>query len=315
MARKKGNDVHGWVILNKPLGLSSTQALGRVRWLLDAKKGGHGGTLDPLATGILPLAFGEATKTIPYILNAQKTYVFEVSFGKATNTDDAEGEVVETSDHVPTVGDIQNILPQFTGEIEQIPPAYSALKIDGERAYAKARKGEEVKMKPRPVTIIEILFHGLEGNVGTFEATVSKGTYIRSLGRDIAAALGSCGHITRLHRTSIGVKDGQMTEKQAISLDDIEKKVASVGGKGHIPPHLLGAIDCLLDDIPAQNITPEEAHDLRLGKQITLPQSKTKGYTGLLRATNTAGQILSLLEVTEDGQAKVVKNFNANDIV
>ena len=310
--RKKGQQVDGWIILDKPLEISSTSALGRVRWLLDAQKGGHGGTLDPLATGVLPLAFGEATKTIPYILNAQKTYVFDVTFGTATNTDDVEGEVVESSDHLPKAEDIQNILPQFTGDIEQVPPAYSALKIDGERAYAKARKGKEVVMKPRPVTIIELLFHGIEGNVATFEATVSKGTYIRSLGRDIASALGSCGHISRLRRIAIGPKEGKLTEKQAISLEDVEKKVASAGGKGHIPPHLLGAIDCLLDDIPAQEITPTEAQDLRLGKEITLSQANNKKVVGLLRATNSAGQILSLLQVTEDGIAKVVRNFNAN---
>ena len=310
--RKKGQQINGWLILDKPYEMSSTQALGRVRWLLDAQKGGHGGTLDPLATGVLPLAFGEATKTIPYILNAQKTYVFDVTFGTATNTDDIEGEVVATSDHVPSAADLQKILPQFTGQIAQTPPAYSALKIDGERAYAKARKGEEVKMQPRPVTILELHFQGLEDKVATFEATVSKGTYIRSLGRDIAAALGSCGHISRLRRTAIGQNKGKLTEKQAISLEEVEKKVASAGGKGHIPPHLLGAIDCLLDDIPAQEITPSEAQDLRLGKEISLPQVET---VGLLRAVNAQGHILSLLEVAENGQAKIVRNFNCNDIV
>lgn len=310
--RKKGQKVDGWIILDKPYEMSSTQALGKVRWLLDAQKGGHGGTLDPLATGVLPLAFGEATKTIPYILNAKKTYQFDVTFGTATNTDDIEGEVVETSDHIPTAEDIQNTLPKFTGDIEQVPPAYSALKIDGERAYAKARKGEEVVMKPRLVTILELEFQGIEGNVATFEAIVSKGTYIRSLGRDIASALGSCGHISRLRRTSIGEKGGKLTEKQAISLEDVEKKVASAGGKGHIPPHLLGAVDSLLDDIPAHEITPSEAQDLKLGKELTLPQVQS---TGLLRAVNAEGQILSLLDVTEGGQAKIVRNFNINDIV
>lgn len=308
--KKKGNPINGWVILDKPLGLSSTQALGRVRWLFDAQKAGHGGTLDPLATGILPLAFGEATKTIPYILNADKTYRFAVTFGKATNTDDAEGDVVETAPHIPNAAEINAILPQFTGDIEQIPPAYSALKINGERAYAKARKGEEVQLKPRPVAIFALEFLGQKGAVATFEATVSKGTYIRSLGRDMAKALGSCGHISLLRRIAVGAKNGKMTEKHAISLEEIEKMVASAGGKGHIPPKLLGAVDCLLDDIPAQTLSTEQAQDLKLGKEIHFLGVEN----GLVRGINAEGQIVSLLEVT-NGTAKVSRNFNINDIV
>jgi len=305
--RKKGQPINGWVILDKPLGLSSTQALGRVRWLFDAQKAGHGGTLDPLATGILPLAFGEATKTLPYILNAQKTYRFAVTFGQATNTDDAEGEVVETADYTPNVHEIKAILPQFMGDIMQTPPAYSALKINGERAYSKARKGEEVTLKPRPVTVFALEFLGQKGAVATFEATVSKGTYIRSLGRDMAKALGSCGHISLLRRVAIGAENGKMTEKHALSLEELEKIVAFAGGRGHIPPEVLGAVDCLLDDIPAHIISPEQAQDLKQGKQIQLAEA----LNGQIRATNAEGQIVSLLEVT-DGIAKVSRNFNIN---
>ena len=300
--RRKGQNINGWLVLDKPLEISSTGALGRARWLLDAKKAGHGGTLDPLATGVLPLAFGEATKTLSFILERRKTYIFDVTFGTATNTADAEGDICETSGFIPTAQDIERVLPAFTGPIKQTPPAYSAIKVDGERAYKKARSGEEVKLKARDVTVHALRFSGLEDGVASFEADVSKGTYIRSLGVDIAKAAGSCGHISRLRRTRVG----QMTLEGSITLDDLEKKVAKASGKGHIPENLLFETDWALDDIPALAVSSTDADRLRHGKQITLPQAPE----GLVRAKTEAGALVSLLEVASDKSTTIVRNFN-----
>lgn len=304
--RKKGQPVSGWLVLDKPHGMSSTQALGRVRWLLDAQKGGHGGTLDPLATGVLPLAFGEATKTLPFVLDKSKTYQFEVTFGTATTTADVEGEVTETSAHIPAQQDIEAILRQFTGDIEQTPPAYSAIKIDGERAYKKARKGEEVEMQARKVTIYGLKMLSCGAKTATFEAEVSKGTYIRSLGVDIARASGSCGHITKLRRVLVGNMDIQ----NAIPLEEVEKKVANSGGKGHIPPNLLFETDWVLDDILACQVSAADADRLKHGQSIALPDAPQ----GLVRAKSEAGELISLLEVAADGSTIIVRNFNMNDI-
>lgn len=300
--RKKGQPIHGWLVLDKPLHLSSTQALGRVRRLLDAQKGGHGGTLDPLATGILPLAFGEATKTLSFILDAYKTYRFCVTFGEATTTGDVEGEVCQTSDHRPNLEDIKKVLPKFIGEIEQTPPAYSALKVDGERAYKKARAGEEVVLKPRKVTIKSLKVLEVNGCVATFEAEVSKGTYIRTLGQDMAKTLGTCGHISFLRRVAIG----KMTQKTALCLEEIEKKVAKLADKGHIPAELLYPVDWVLDDIPAYNVTDVQAQKLRRGLEITLPNA----LKGLGRAKTEEGKLLSLVHIDAQGCAKVARNFN-----
>ncbi len=300
--RKKGELVNGWLLLDKPYDISSTKALGRVRWLFDAKKAGHGGTLDPLATGVLPLAFGEATKTIPYVIDSDKTYVFEVTFGTATSTDDIEGEVIETSLNIPSRTDIENILPKFIGKISQTPPAFSAIKIDGERAYKKARSGEEVTMKSREVTINSLELLDYTDKKATLKADVSKGTYIRALGRDMAKSLGSCGHISVLRRVAIG----KMTEQKAITLEEIEKIVANAGGKGHIPESLLYDVDWVLDGIPAYQVTAEQAFRLSRGQDITLPQAPV----GLVRVKEEDGKILSLLEVGSDGSAKVARNFN-----
>ena len=300
--RKKGQNINGWLILDKPKGISSTGALGRVRWLLDAKKGGHGGTLDPLATGVLPLAFGEATKTLSFILEKSKTYLFDVTFGTATTTADTEGDVCQTSDCLPTPEEVKAILPEFTGKIKQIPPAYSAIKVDGERAYKKARGGKEVTLKAREVTVHSLEFLGMEGKVASFEADVSKGTYIRSLGVDIAKALGSCGHISRLRRTKVG----NMSLEHSLTLEDVEKKVANAGGKGHIPPNVMLETDWALDDIPALAVSAADADKLRCGMEIHLPQAPQ----GLVRAKTESGGLISLLEVAADKSAKVVRNFN-----
>ena len=303
--RKKGQAISGWLILDKPYGISSTGALGKVRWLLDAQKGGHGGTLDPLATGVLPLAFGEATKTLPYVLEKSKTYQFEITFGQATTTADAEGDVIETSKTVPSATSLEQILPQFTGQIEQIPPSYSAIKVDGQRAYKKARQGEDVVLKPRQVNVHHLKLLRFAENKALLEACVSKGTYIRSLGVDIAKALATCGYISQLRRTEIGV----MKACDAVLLEDIEKRVANLGGKGHIPPNLLLPTDWVLDDILACTVTTEEANQLLHGQAICLPNIPP----GMVRVKTQAGQLLSLLKVASDGSTEIVRNFNVNN--
>lgn len=211
-------NVSGWLILNKPYDFGSTQAVGKIRWLLSAKKAGHAGTLDPLATGILPIAIGEATKTVPYVQDGSKIYRFSLVWGAATNTDDTEGEIIATSDFRPTKQQVLDVLPDFSGEITQIPPIFSAIKINGERAYDLARAGEDVTVPPRQVFIdrLELLEHGEEKS--TFEVTCAKGTYIRSLARDMAIALGTKGHVGALHRSQVG----SFSDDDAIELADFE---------------------------------------------------------------------------------------------
>ena len=216
--RKKGNPINGWLILDKPKGMTSTQAVGKIRWLFNARKAGHAGTLDPLATGILPIALGEATKTVSYAVDGAKSYRFTVRWGVETDTDDTEGAVIMTSDNRPDRAAIQTILPEFTGQIMQRPPAFSAIKVDGERAYDLAREGHDVELTQRPVTINRLAIADQPDNDHTvFEADCGKGTYVRSLARDMGRALGCYGHVTALRRTVVG----GFTEDDAISLDEL----------------------------------------------------------------------------------------------
>lgn len=216
--KRQKRAVSGWLILDKPYDMTSTQAVGKVRWLLAATKAGHAGTLDPLATGILPIALGEATKAVPHVQDGRKVYRFEVRWGSATSTDDAEGEVVAVSDRRPAEAEILAVLPAFTGLIEQVPPAFSAIKIGGERAYDLARAGEAVELKPREVTIdsLSLVAHGIETT--TFEVTCGKGTYVRALARDVAERLGTRGHVARLHRAAVG----DFHDADAVCLADFE---------------------------------------------------------------------------------------------
>jgi tRNA pseudouridine55 synthase len=216
--KKLKRNVSGWLILDKPYGMTSTQAVGKVRWLYAAEKAGHAGTLDPLATGLLPIALGEATKTAPFLQAGGKRYRFEVRWGAATTTDDAEGEVVAKSDVRPDETAVRAVLPRFTGTILQRPPAFSAIKVDGARAYDLARAGEAVELAPRPVTIDELnlLAHGTENS--SFELACEKGTYVRSLARDLAEALGTRAHVAALRRTAVGA----LTEKDTVALADLE---------------------------------------------------------------------------------------------
>ena len=262
MKSKLKSTVHGWLILDKPEGLTSTQALGKVRRLLDGNKAGHGGTLDPLATGILPLAFGEATKLIPYIIDGDKEYEFTIRWGEARTTDDAEGRVTETSDARPDEAKIRAMLPSFTGPIEQVPPAFSAIKLQGERAYDIARAGGSPDLKPRQVLIHALELQDIPDRDRTrFRVRCGKGMYVRALARDLAAKLGTYGYIARLRRTRVGPFD--LTK--AISLAELEK----LGHNGAALTALL-PLRTALDDIPALDLTDSEAQRLRMGQTVLI---------------------------------------------
>jgi tRNA pseudouridine55 synthase len=296
--------LHGWIILDKPIGLGSTQAVSAVKRALreagePKTKVGHGGTLDPLASGVLPIAIGEATKVAGRMLDATKAYGFTIRFGEETNTLDAEGEVIATSGVRPTLADVEAVLPRFTGEIEQVPPAYSALKVEGKAAYARARAGEEVGLTPRTVTIRDLRVQEMGGSEVTLSATVSKGTYIRSLARDIAHGLGTVGHVSYLRRT----RAGPFALKSAISLDFLNELAKARDLTRAVLP-----LEAALDDIPALPVTPDQAVLLRHGQRLGgFPVSP-----GLQVATSD-GIPVALVEATADG-LKVVRGFNLLDV-
>jgi tRNA pseudouridine55 synthase len=316
--RRKGTPIHGWIVLDKPLGISSSQAVGAVRRLTGAMKAGHGGTLDPLATGILPIALGEATKTVAWAMAGCKTYRFTVRWGEARTTEDAEGAVTATSPHRPGRAAIEAALPQFTGRIMQRPPVYSAIKVDGARAYALARAGEaedtgaaaaaraEIELAPRPVEIESIRLLAIpDEDHAEFEARVGKGTYIRALARDLASALGTVGYVSALRRTSVGPFD----EKVAISLD----KLASLGHSAAALEHLL-PIETALDDIPALALTEAEAYRLRCGQAVTPMRPPERARldqlgNGVMVRAKTGGMLVALVE-TDAGWLRPVRVIN-----
>jgi tRNA pseudouridine55 synthase len=297
--------MHGWIILDKPLGLGSTQAVAAVKRNLRSAgfgkvKVGHGGTLDPLATGVLPIALGEATKLCGRMLDASKTYDFTISFGKETSGLDAEGEIVATSDQRPSLAQVEAALAQFTGPIAQIPPAYSAIKIDGKRAYDLARAGAVVEMKSRNVTVHDLCIHSVATvgalNAVTLTADVSKGTYIRSLARDIAYALGTVGHVSMLRRT----RAGPFSLQSAISLDKL-----NAFGQGAAQEDIILPIEAGLVDIPALNLSPEQARAVQQGRVLTGIAMKD----GLHWARGADLRPLALME-NIDGIWKTVRGFN-----
>ena len=292
--------ISGWIILDKPVGIGSTPCVSAVKRALreagEAKtKVGHGGTLDPLASGVLPIALGEATKLAGHMLDATKAYEFTIKFGEQTDTLDLEGVVIASSEKRPTAAEVETILDHFRGPIEQVPPAYSALKVDGKRAYDLARAGEEVVLKTRSVTILSLDLQSCDDSSVALCTTVSKGTYIRSLARDIALALGTVGHVTMLRRTRAGPFD--LT--QAISLDKLADLAKARSLDGAVLPLIAG-----LDDIPALPVTPEEAQLLRHGQKLT----RTLATPGLVLATD-AGRPVALVEAGTDG-LRVVRGFN-----
>ena len=264
MARKKkGLPIHGWLIIDKPLGITSTQLVGKARRLLNAQKVGHGGTLDTLASGLLPLAFGEATKTVSYAMDGRKSYRFAVKWGEATSTEDREGDVIETSPVRPSKEDIIHNLTQFVGDIEQVPPRYSAIKVDGKRAYDLARGGdEEFELKSRKVRIDRFeLLEVRSDDEAVFEVDCGKGTYVRSLGRDLAKSLGTCAHVTELRRTRVG----PFTLEHAISLETLEEIGHSPAAEGLLLP-----VETALDDISALALSETETIRLRHGQVLSM---------------------------------------------
>lgn len=292
--------MHGWIILDKPLGLGSTQGVSAVKRALREGgygkfKVGHGGTLDPLATGVLPIAIGEATKLAGRMLDSDKVYDFTVRFGVETDTLDLEGQVVAESDVRPSRTQIEAVLPRFTGLIDQVPPAYSALKVDGERAYDLARKGAEVALASRAVTIRALALRETAPDNATLTAHVSKGTYIRSLARDIAHALGTVGHVTMLRR----VKAGPFTLESAISLDKLAESA-----KGRTLEHCLLPLRAGLDDIPALSLAPDQAGALRQGRALIGIAANDGQHFALEGETPVA-----LVEVS-DGTVRVIRGFN-----
>lgn len=262
MNRRRGQKVDGWVIVDKPIGPTSTQVVGKVRRLFDANKAGHGGTLDPLATGILPIALGEATKTVPYVMDGRKTYRFTIRWGEARNTDDAEGEVTGTSDVRPTEAEIRAALPAFIGVITQVPPAFSAIKVQGERAYDLARAGETVDLAPRQIRIDGFRLAAMDdADHSSFDVESGKGAYMRALARDLALSLGTLGHLSALRRLRVGPFD----ESMAISLDSLVELGNSPAALRHLLP-----VETALDDIPALALTGDEANRLRSGQAVPL---------------------------------------------
>jgi tRNA pseudouridine55 synthase len=298
MARQKhGRKIDGWLILDKPAGITSTQAVNKVKRALDAQKAGHGGTLDPLATGILPIALGAATKTVPYVMDGTKLYHFTIRFGEGRDTDDAEGAVTETSDYRPTDEQIAAALPAFRGSIMQIPPVFSAIKVEGERAYDLSRAGAPPVLAARPAQVDRFEFlNRPDADTAEFEVESGKGVYMRSLARDLAKACGTVGHIVVLRRLRVG----PFAENMAVPMDTILNPA-------HTPATLaefLLPIETALDDIPALALTAVEAHALANGQAISLvdlmgriPDAASPD-NGLVRVL-AAGRVLALGRLSE----------------
>jgi tRNA pseudouridine55 synthase len=321
--RKKGNVVNGWIVLDKPLGMTSTQAVAAVRRAFQAQKAGHAGTLDPLATGILPIALGEGTKTVPYAVDGDKAYRFTVTWGAETTTDDAEGPVVEASESRPTRAAIEALLPQFCGEILQTPPQFSAIKIGGERAYDLARAGETVAIQPRRVTVHALRVSAMsDGNATVFEAECGKGTYVRAIARDLGRLLGCYGHVTELRRTRVG----SFTEDRAVTLDAL--RLAAYGsaagppvvdtppGERQPPPvidlaaakALLEPVESALEEIIGLVVTASDAALLYRGKSLIIRGRDAPIDSGPAYAM-CKGKLIALGDLAQ-GQLHPTRVFN-----
>jgi tRNA pseudouridine55 synthase len=299
--RKKGNPVHGWLVLDKHAGTTSTQAVGAVRRAFGAQKAGHAGTLDPLATGILPIALGEATKTVPYAVDGQKEYRFTVRWGIGTDTDDAEGRTVATSDARPERAAIEALLPHFTGEVLQTPPAFSAVKVAGERAYDLARAGEAVELEARPVQIDSLdLVDTPDRDTAVFAAECGRGTYVRALARDMGRALGCYGHVSALRRTRVAA----FTEADAVTMEEVA--AAADAGEGALSA-LLRPVETALADLAVLRVSREDTVHLLRGQTILVRGSEVP-TPGPAYAT-CKGHLVAL-GVIEKGQLRPTRVFN-----
>jgi len=299
--RRKGSPVHGWLIFDKPKGMNSTRAVGLVKSLYDAAKAGHAGTLDPLATGVLPIALGEATKTVPFVVEGSKVYRFTVRFGIETDTDDAEGKVTASSDRRPSSPEIEATLPRFTGEIIQVPPRFSALKVEGARAYELARDEEQFELEPRPVSIARLtLVAHPDKDHCILETECGKGTYVRALARDLGRALGSHGHVAALRRTRVG----PFGEARAVSVERLE---ALASDRDDLVT-ALEPVEIALRGIPALAVSAADAARLRRGQPVLLRGRDAPILAGTIYAM-ARGTLVAVGEVSE-GELKPRRIFN-----
>ncbi len=303
-SRRKGKPIHGWLCIDKPMGMTSTAAVGFVRRVTGAAKAGHGGTLDPLATGVLPIALGEATKTVAYVMDGEKEYRFTVRFGQATATDDSEGEVVDTSDQRPTTEAIQQALGAFTGMIEQVPPVYAAVKVDGERAYDLARRGETVELEARSVWVRELsLVDRPDDDQAVFDLVSGKGVYVRSIARDLGRMLGCLGHVTSLRRSRVGAFAAQ----EAVSPETLENLC-----KDDAFPQVLRPLNDALKALPSVALTMPQAQRLRAGQAIRVAPNLIVGrgeddYT-VIRAM-ASGDVVALAKL-DGAELSPLRVFN-----
>ena len=285
--RSQKVEVHGWVILDKPVGMTSTQGVGLVKRLFNAKKAGHAGTLDPLASGLLPIALGEATKTVPFVMDGRKIYRFTVKWGEETETDDTEGAVTARSDLRPTPDAVAALLPRYTGVISQVPPQYSAIKIDGERAYDMARAGEVVDLAPRAIEIHSLVIVASDDETTTFEAECGKGTYVRAIARDLGRDLGCHGHVVALRRAVVGGFD----EQDAVTPDEL-RALADAGR----PADALLPVDTALDDLTQLPVSRYDAARLMRGQGVLLRGRDAPVFDGTV-AVFSGGTLLALAEI------------------
>jgi tRNA pseudouridine55 synthase len=303
--KRDKRDVHGWVVLDKPVGMTSTHAVSLVKRLFSARRAGHAGTLDPLASGALPIALGEATKTVPFVMDGRKVYRFTVRWGEERDTDDAEGRVIANSEQRPSADGIRALLPSFTGAIQQVPPRYSAIKIEGERAYDLARDGEEVELAARPVQIDRLVLVDIpDRDHAVLEAECGKGTYVRSLARDLGRTLGCFGHVSALRRAAVGPFD----EETMISLEQLETLChRAASGEASLADGLL-PIETALDDIPALAVSRADAARLQRGQAVLLRGRDAPNLRGTVYVT-VSGQLLALAEI-DRGEIVPKRVFN-----
>ena len=305
--KKKGDAVSGWICLDKPVDLGSTDAVSRIKRLYNAQKAGHAGTLDPLASGVLPIALGEATKTVPFLMEAQKSYRFTIAWGETTASFDREGEVIATSDVRPSPAEVEAALPAFRGEILQAPPNFSAIKVDGQRAYDLAREGVEFELEPRPITVHRLeITDAPDADHVTLEMDCGKGSYVRAIVRDLAAALSAAGHVCALRRTRVG----EFTEANATPLENLLEMEHTSDRLGALLP-----VETALDDIPALALTTEDAFRLKQGRSVVLVPRQVEELRTRLVPRSVAGHDAGRTVLTTfEGRAHALCELRAGRI-
>jgi tRNA pseudouridine55 synthase len=301
--KREKRDINGWLVLDKPVGMTSTHAVSVAKRLYSAKRAGHAGTLDPLASGLLPIALGEATKTVPFVMDGRKVYQFTVRWGEERDTDDAEGRVAESSAARPTAADVQALIPGFSGTIAQVPPRFSAIKVDGERAYDLARGGEVVELEARPVEIHRLeLVEMPDPDHAVLSAECGKGTYVRALARDMGRALGCFGHVSALRRTGVG----PFREDHAIDLDRLQ----AAAGDAAALAAMLQPVAAGLTSLPALSVSRADAARLARGQAVLLRGRDAPIVQGFV-AVSTQGDLIALAEAAE-GELRPRRIFNLN---